>query len=269
MSGDLAATAGAVERHDVRYRPGLEARVHVPAGAGPFPAVVAVHGGAWVGGDRFTHERAVEDLAARGIAAMAIEFRMPPAVRYPEPIADIAAAIAWLRANAASFRIDPARIGGAGFSSGGHQLLLAALRPSDPRWSAGEEGRCAFVILFFAVSDPLARYEMVSARGLDPLVAAHHAYWPDRDSMAEGNPQLIVERGEAECLPALLSLQGTDDENLTDDMAERFVAAYRAAGGDATLELFRGEPHAFVDRFPDSAATQAALAATVAFIQAR
>jgi acetyl esterase len=261
--------ANAVARHDLQYRAGLDARVYVPSTAGgPFPAVVAVHGGAWVGGDRFTHERAVEHLAAHGIAVMAIEFAMPPASRYPEPVADIAAALAWLREHAERFDVDPGRIGGFGLSSGAHQLLLAALRPGDPRWSSAPACPCAFVVIAFGVTDPLARYEMALARPREDLVSAHHAYWPDREAMVEGNPQLILERGEAECLPPLLALQGSDDENLTDDMAERFLAAYRHAGGDATLELFPGEPHAFLDRSPDSRAAQSALASAVAFIHA-
>ena len=254
---------------DVRYAEGLDATVYTPEGDGPFPALVVVHAGAWTIGDRFTHERAVEDLAGRGIAAMAIEFRMPPQARYPEPISDIAAAIEWLHANAADFDIDPGRIGGFGLSSGGHQLLLAALRPSDPRWPAARERPCAFVVIAFAVTDPLARYRMVSERSIEFLRSAHHAYWPDEAAMAEGNPQLLIERGEAERLPPLLVLQGTVDENLTDDMAQRFVAAYRGAGGDATLELFEGEPHAFIDRFPDSGATRRALDAIVGFVGAR
>jgi acetyl esterase/lipase len=265
MSGEGSS---AVERHDLQYRAGLDARVYTPAPGGPFPAVVSVHGGAWVGGNRFTHERAVEHLAANGIAVMSIEFAMAPAARYPEPIADIAAALAWLRDHAERFDVDPRRIGGFGLSSGAHQLLLAALRPADPRWSAATACPCAFVVIAFGVTDPLARYEMALARPREDLLSAHHAYWPDRQAMAEGNPQLILERGEAECLPPLLALQGTADENLTDDMAERFVAAYRGAGGDAALELFADEPHAFLDRSPDSAATQKALASAVAFIHA-
>jgi acetyl esterase len=265
MRGDAG---GAVERHDLQYRDGLEARVYVPGPGGPFPAVVAVHGGAWVGGDRFTHERAVEHLAAHGIAVMAIEFGMPPEARYPAPIADIAAAFAWLRDSAGRFGIEASRIGGFGLSSGAHQLLLAALVPGDPRWSAGAECPCAFLVIAFGVTDPLARYEMVCASSRQDLVGAHHAYWPDREAMTEGNPQLILERGEAECLPPLLALQGAEDENLTDDMAERFATAYRRAGGDATLEFFPGEPHAFLDRSPDSAPSQSALATAVAFIHA-
>ncbi|HEY1777407.1 MAG TPA: alpha/beta hydrolase [Solirubrobacteraceae bacterium] len=265
MSGEAS---DAVTRTDLRYRDGLDARVYTPTTGGSFPAVVAVHGGAWVGGNRFTHEPSVEHLAANGIAMMAIEFAMAPAARYPEPIADIAAALGWLRDNAERFDIDAGRIGGFGLSSGAHQLLLAALRPSDPRWSATPACPCAFVLIAFGVTDPLARYQMALKRPREDLVSAHNAYWPDVDAMTEGNPQLILERGEAECLPPLLCLQGTDDENLTEDMAERFVTAYRKAGGDAVLEVFPGEPHAFLDRAPDSAASQSALASAVAFVHA-
>lgn len=252
--------------HDVNYRLGLEARIYQPLGGGLFPALVAVHGGSWISGNRFMHERAVEHLARHGIAVMAIEFRMPPEARYPEPIADVAAAIAWLRHNARTYRIDAPRIGGFGLSSGAHQLLLAALRPSDPRWSAAEDGSCAFLVAAFPVADPLARYRMAQTHSIQRLLVAHDAYWPDEESMGEGNPQRLIERGEAERLPPLLVLQGTADANVTGEMAQHFVDVYRSAGGEAALELFEGEPHAFIDRAPDSAATQRALELIVAFV---
>ena len=56
-------------------------------------------------------------------------------------------------------------------------------------------------------------------------------------------------------------MQGTADDNLTPDMAERFCAAYRRAGGDAELETFEGQQHAFVTRHPNSDAATTALAA--------
>jgi acetyl esterase/lipase len=255
----------AVTIRDVFYRDGLASRLYLPAGSGPFPGLVAVHGGSWCYGDRLMHESTAQRLAARGIAIMAIDFRMPPQARYPDPIADVAAAIEWLGRTAPELSLDAGRIGGLGFSSGAHQLLLAALAPSDPRWSAGAV-RCGMLIAAFGVTDPLARYRMARSRSLTRLLEAHDAYWPDERAMAEGNPQLLVERGEAECLPALLVLQGTADENLTGDMAERFVRAYREAGGDATLALFDGEPHAFLDRSPDSAASLRAVDLIVEFV---
>jgi len=253
-----AARVSAAARRDVRYGADLAARLHLPACAGPFPALISVHGGSWCHGDRLMHERTLERLAGRGIASMAIDFRMPPQARYPEPIADVAAAFAWLSRNAGRLSIDAGLIGGIGFSSGAHQLLLAALRPGDPRWSAGPV-ECAVLVAAFPVTDPLARYRMARAHSLSPLVDAHLAYWPSEQAMAEGSPQRLVESGEAERLPPLLVLQGTADENLTDDMAARFVEAYRDAGGEATLALFEGEPHGFIDRSPDSAASRRAL----------
>jgi dipeptidyl aminopeptidase/acylaminoacyl peptidase len=87
--------------------------------------------------------------------------------------------------------------------------------------------------------------------------------------MAEGNPQLIVERHAFTQLPPLLVIQGSKDDNLTEDMANRFVSAYRAAGGDATLKTYEGEPHAFVILEPGAPASEDAIATMTQFIRAR
>jgi acetyl esterase len=84
--------------------------------------------------------------------------------------------------------------------------------------------------------------------------------------MAEGSPYDIVRRGEAQQLPALLILQGTNDDNLTPDMQQRFVAAYRERGGSVELEIYEGQPHSFISRDPAAAAAQAALVRMTAFI---
>ena len=76
-----------------------------------------------------------------------------------------------------------------------------------------------------------------------------------------------MERGAFSRLPPLLVIQGTKDDNLTDDMADRFVAAYRAAGGDATLKTYDGMPHAFVILEPSAAASEDALATMAGFIR--
>ena len=82
--------------------------------------------------------------------------------------------------------------------------------------------------------------------------------------MKEGNPQLILERGEAAELPPVLILQGTADDNLPLAIPHRFVESYRAAGGNVELELFPGMPHGFArDPGPE---TDRALALMKAFI---
>lgn len=252
----------------------LLARLYQPEGDGPFPAVVEVHGGAWIGNDRLTNVDIDQALAASGVVVMAIDFRLPPAGQYPEPVSDIHFAVRWLRANAGRFSVDPGKIGLLGTSSGGHQGLLAAMRPKDPRYLAhGDAGTndasVAYVAICWAVADPLARYHMVKQKGIDRLVEAHHAYWPDEAAMDEGSPQRMLERGENLALPPLLSIQGTEDDNLTPNMAAHFAEAYGAAGGNIQLEVFEGAPHAFVAKDPDSADSKRAIGLIVDFVRAQ
>ena len=63
--------------------------------------------------------------------------------------------------------------------------------------AAGIDASVKFCAMCWPVADPLARYEMVVANGNERLQNAHHAFWPDEAAMSEGNPQLILERGEA------------------------------------------------------------------------
>ncbi len=266
-----------VAYHSHGTRP-LLARLYLPASAPPFAGVVEVHGGGWTSNDRTTNKAIHEALASNGVAVMAIDFRMPPDEKYPASVADVNLAIRWLKANGPAFGIDPARIGALGTSSGGHQLLLAIMRPADPRYAGVElqqpgtaksspDATVPFVVVCWPVADPHARYRMVKERGNQRLIDAHHAYWQDEAAMAEGSPQLALERGEDLRLPPALLLQGTNDDNLPPDSADRFAAAYSKRGGTIHVEKFPGEPHTFVSRDPNSAASQKALAMIVDFVK--
>jgi acetyl esterase len=269
-----------VDVQDIEYaRPDgipLLARLYRPSGKGPFPGVVEVHGGAWTTNDRLTNEAIHRPLAESGVVVMAIDFRMPPMAQYPASIADINLAVRWLKAHAADYRVEPHLVGGVGTSSGGHQLALMAMRPRDPRYAAlplgrdaGVDARLAFMALCWSIVDPLARYRMVKAKGNERLVGAHHAYWPDEAAMDEGNPQRILDRGEPADLPPALLIQGTNDDNVTPDMASSFATAYRKAGGDFQLEVFPGEPHAFIAKDPSAAGARRAIGLIVDFVHAK
>ncbi|HUC09008.1 MAG TPA: alpha/beta hydrolase [Stellaceae bacterium] len=259
---------------DIEYaRPAatpLLARFYRPEGTGPFPAVLEVHGGAWTSGDRFNNTPIGEYLAAQGIVMLSIDFRIPPVAAYPETVADVNFGIRFLKANAERFSTRADRVGGLGTSSGGHLLLLNVLRPRDPRYAAiplaGADAGLAFAVVCWPVADPLARYRAVRERGNDRLVTAHHQFWPSEEAMAEGSPQLILERGEAVATPPALIMQGTVDDNLTPDMARNFAAAYSKAGGTIAFHEFAGEPHAFIGRDPNSANAERALALIADFI---
>ena len=137
-------------------------------------------------------------------------------------------------------------------------MLLSAMRPRDPRYAvcplpeAGDvTATLAYVIAAWPVIDPYARYLFARETGRAALVEASEAYFLTQEAMREGNPQLALERGEPVELPPTLIVQGTADDNVPLSVSERFVEAYRAAGGAVERELFSGMPHGFA-RTPGS-----------------
>ncbi len=270
MPNDVAiAATHDIEVRDLAYREAedgpLLARLYQPKGAGPFPALIEVHGGAWAAGGRLNNAPLDEALAKSGIVVLAVDFRMPPRHRYPASITDIHYATRWLKAHAEEFGSRRDLVAGLGTSSGAHQLLLSALKPDDPRYAAlplqeapGENASLPYLVLCWPISDPLARYRMVKEKGRTPLIQSHDAYWNSEAQMGEGNPQRIVAAGEAAKLPPAILLQGTGDDNVTPDMADRFIAAWRAKGGAIDLHKFDGQPHTFVMRDPTSEASRRA-----------
>lgn len=239
----------------------LLARLYKPAGAAVDTLVVEVHGGAWTMNDRTSNAPIHQHVAESGIAVLALDFRLAPKHRYPAAVEDVHYGIGWAKTN-----LRPKKIGGLGTSSGGQQIVLSALQPE--RFGKGD-ARLDFVVACWPILDPLARYQMAKAKNLKNLVDAHHAFWPDEAAMKEGNPQLVVERGEATALPPMLVLQGTADENVEHFRAERFAEAYRARGGEIELVKFDGQPHTFIIKDPASSASRDALERIVAFIRSR
>jgi dienelactone hydrolase len=180
----------AVVEHECRRPDGsiMVIRVAQPLGDGPFPAVIDVHGGGWVSGDRNQNAIIDDTLARYGIVAAAPEFRMPPDKSYPTPIADVHLAIRWLKANAAALTSTPELVGGLGTSSGAHQLLECALRPTHPSYGALQlaedpkmSARLAHAVACWPVADPLRRFQFAREKSLKNLATkanrAHRAYW--------------------------------------------------------------------------------------------
>ncbi|HEY0912611.1 MAG TPA: hypothetical protein VGD75_20510, partial [Bradyrhizobium sp.] len=133
--------------------------------------------------------------------------------------------------------------------------------------SAEIDASLAYVVVCWPIADPLARYGMAKATGNERLVKNHHAFFGDEATMAEANPQRVLENGVARPLPPALLLQGTADANVTPDMADKFAAVYAKAGGAITLEKFEGEPHTFISANPTSTASIEALHLITDFIR--
>src|SRR5262245_41430606 len=105
-----------------------------PDGAANGVGVLLIHGGGWVQGDR-SQLRGYGILLGRiGYTSVACEYRLAPASKWPAQIHDVKAALRWMRANAGSLNIDPAKIAVSGNSAGGHLSLIVAGTANMPEF---------------------------------------------------------------------------------------------------------------------------------------
>ncbi|MFL6796889.1 MAG: alpha/beta hydrolase [Xanthobacteraceae bacterium] len=268
----LESKPRAFQVEDVEYlhheKP-LLARVYKPEGEGPFPALVECHGGAWCQSDRFTERLRHEAMAARGIVSIALDFRSGNDAPYPASVQDINYAVRWTKANARHFNTRPDLVGLSGQSSGGQLAMLVAMRPHDPRYAeiplpAGmgvTDARVRCVILSWPVINPLSRYRLAKRELAKPnppdwpagIITRHDVYWQNEGNMAEGNPLLALERGEKVELPPAIWYQARGDglhdykdeeSSFPGNEPQRFIANYRKAGGQISLEYIDMDRHA-------------------------
>src|SRR4051812_22536956 len=109
----------------------LMARIYQPAGTGPFPTVLDLHGGAWNAKDRHAEEPMDRALAASGLLVVAIDMTLAPEAPYPASVQDANYAVRWLKSKASSWRGDTSTIGVYGSSSGG--VIAGAPAGGPPR----------------------------------------------------------------------------------------------------------------------------------------
>jgi len=100
--------------------------LYLPVGDGPWPAAVVLHGGGWIRRDRSDMTDVAKALAASGIAAYNINYRLAPEHQWPAQLDDVHAALRHLAAHAGEHHLDPARFVTVGYSAGGHLALLGA-----------------------------------------------------------------------------------------------------------------------------------------------
>ena len=267
-----------IDVQDVEYlRHGdqpLLALVHRPLGAGPFPIMVELHGGAWVRGDRLIGNAANEELARNGVIVAALDFRAPPVASYPASLADIHYGVRWCKTQAESWNGRPGVVGAMGTSSGAHQAMLLGMRPNDSRYSSlslsngaeAVDGTLGCVIMVSPVIDPLGRYHY--AKGLrkdctppagvaERVVPMHELYWETEDAMAEAAPARILARGERTELPPTLCLARSYEEAHPRPDLDEFIRQYRKAGGQLDVTIFEGEGERILQDISTPVAKQA------------
>jgi acetyl esterase/lipase len=216
------------------------------------------------------------------VVVAALDFRMPPEAPYPASLADINYAIRWLKTQATALGSRPDLVGISRNSSGGHQAMLAGMRPHNPRYAAlplptgapAVDASVRCVVMCWPVIDPLGRYRYAKTLKeggkpypelVDRVLPLHDQYWQTEEAMAEGNPVLALERGEWVELPPVL-YQGTRDIAHPRADLDRFVMHYRRAGGQVELELFEDEAEGFITRNPTSPAAGQAIEKIIEFV---
>jgi len=239
----------------------LLARIYKPRGAGPFPAMVECHGGAWCLSDRMTEKLRHQFMASHGIVSIALDFRSGNEDPYPASVQDINYAVRWAKLHARELKTRPDLIGLTGQSSGGHLAMLVAMRPHDPRYAAiplpagspAHDATVRCVNMVWPVINPLSRYRHAK-RALDganppawpkSIIGRQDSYWQSEANMAEGNPTMALERGEKVLTPPAVWFQGRNDtlhdykdveSSFEGNEPQRFCANYRKAGGSIALE---------------------------------
>ena len=231
----------------------LMARIYQPQGAGPFPALLDLHGGAWNNKDRFANEPMDRALAASGLLVVAIDLTLAGEAPYPASLQDANYGVRWLKANAARWNGDATHTGVLGSSTGGHLAELIGMRPNNALYGAiplpqapQVDANVAYIATRSPISDPYTRFLNAEQKQRAPMMQFTRNWFQPWETIFDANPQQILDRGEKVVLPPLLVMQGGLDDNVQPAMQEKFVAAYRAAGGDIQYHLYEDCEHEWI-----------------------
>jgi acetyl esterase len=219
--------------HDVEYaRPGgisLRFDASIPEGTQKVPAVIIVHGGGWVGGDRRANVLPLfEPLSQAGFAWFSISYRLAKDVtQFGAAIDDVVSAVQFVRSHAREYGIDPQRIGLVGESAGGQLAAMAALRlpESTPVEAVVALYTPSDLVSLASTSDYVPRAIRDSVRGTpwEKLILA---------GLAQLSPLNQVRRN----MPPFLLIHGTSDALVPFSQSVAMCNKMRAAG--ATCELY-------------------------------
>lgn len=213
-------------------------------GTGPFPAVVCIHGGGFRAGKREGYDKLLLTLAQHGYVAITVTYRLAPAYPFPAAVFDCKAAVRWLRANAAKYHVDPARIGAMGGSAGGHLAQFLGVTAGVPQFE-GDEGNLdqssavSCVVNFFGPSDFTKSYDKsVDAKEVLPLFLGGDLSTKRKEHISS-SPLYWVTPNAA----PTLCLHGTADEYVAYEQATWIVDKLKAATVEAELVGFEGAGH--------------------------
>lgn len=196
----------------------LRADMYLPRVEGPRPAVVVVHGGAWMGGNRRQLAWLARVLAEQGFVAMAINYRLAPAHPFPAQLEDCQAAVKWLKQNAETYHVDEDRVAAWGYSAGGH--LAALLAVASPGLKAVIAGGAPYDFRSITSDNRMLCFWLGATRGENPQI------------YDAASPACFVAKG----VPAFFMYHGRYDRIVPPIQAIQMAQLLQSAG--ATAEIF-------------------------------
>jgi len=218
----------------------------IPTGASaPCPAVVVIHGGGWIEGDKSSFSSDdrgtpgnIVDFAKLGFVAATINYRLADEAIYPAALDDCREAIRYLRANAEQFHIDATRIGVYGNSAGGHLALLLGMAAEPPAVVSSGTPRISCAVQAVASdSGPIDLARQHQQNQLRVVIEKFLGGPPQEARLTryhEASPSQHI----SSHIPPLLLIYGVNDEQVDIHTADDFVAAL-ARGGHKDVTYLR------------------------------
>lgn len=234
-------------RLDVPYgggpRKNLCVDLYLPAGPGPHPALLCLHGGAWQHGSQRQYQSWGPWLAERGHAVIAVGYRLSSEVRpsWPGVWDDVRLSLGWLIANASALRIDPACISTVGDSAGGH---MAAMLSLDERTAP----LIRAVVGVYGIYDlpDWWRITQPPKRSDDPVVALMgRPYGEMKDDYENFSPLHRLQKLAGKPAAKYFIVYGDQDLSVPHVQSERFLARLREKGADCESLRLPGAGHSW------------------------
>jgi acetyl esterase/lipase len=232
------------------------------AGNGPFPVILAIHGGAFRFGDKGDDQlNPMLQGLKRGYAVVSINYRMSGEAQFPALVHDAKAAVRWVRAHAADLMLEPQRIAAWGGSAGGWQASMlgvsAGIRELEDLSLGNPEqpSHVQAVVDWFGPTNFLKMDEELAEDGLGPTPGQEHCGENSPESLVLGakiteiqervqaaNPETYIHQGP----PPFLIQHGTKDNTVPRLQSVHFAEKLSAVNGPekVTLNLLEGARHA-------------------------
>jgi pectinesterase len=216
--------------------------IYTPDKPGHYPAILDIHGGGWKARQVEADKPMMERLATRGFVTALVSYRLSDEAKYPAAVHDCKAALRWLRAHAAQYKIDPARIGVMGGSAGGHLSGLVAMTSGKPEFEGDgpnkeQSSAVQACIVMAATQDLVAANKDKTGDGTVAFFGATCAEKPDL--FREASPITHVRAG----VPPTIFIEGEKD-TLKIGRAE-MQEKLRALGVETALHTLKDAPHPF------------------------